>query len=122
MIEKWQARGVVFWLVFVDPDQDADEVRAHVRDYGYPGRIALDRAHKLVELVGATITPEAAVFAPGRRLVYHGRIDDRFADVGVARAQPTTHELEDALAAALEGRPPAVVHVAAIGCLIDDLR
>ena len=32
----------------------------------------------------AAIAPEAAVFAGGR-LVYHGRIDDRFVDFGIDR-------------------------------------
>ena len=119
---KWQPRGVAFWLVYVDPAQTETQVREHVRDFGYPCRVALDRAHELVDLVGAKITPEVAVFTPARRIAYRGRIDDRFVDLGVARPQATTHELEDALEAVLSGREPAVAHAPPVGCVIDDLR
>ncbi|MBL8842067.1 MAG: redoxin family protein [Planctomycetes bacterium] len=118
---EYGPRGVEFFLVYVDPDQSDDEVRAHVRDYGYACRVLLDRRHELVSLAGATITPEAALYVAGRRL-YRGRIDDRFAALNVMRAQPTVRDLADALDAALAGREPLVAETLAIGCVIDDLR
>jgi RND family efflux transporter MFP subunit len=122
LVAAWTRRGVDFWLVYVDPKQTPSSVRQHAKDYGYTARIALDPRHELVRLVNATTTPEAALFTKERTLVYHGRIDDRFADVGVARAQPTTHEVEDALAAVLDGRTPKVASAPPVGCTIDDLR
>jgi len=122
LVSEWQPRGAAFWLIYVDRDQTEAEVRQHVRDYAYACRVALDRRHELVDLTGATITPEAAVFAADRTIRYVGRIDDRFADLGVQRAQPTSRDLEDALAAVLDGRLPAIARAPAVGCAIDDLR
>ena len=79
------------------------------------------RKHALVEAAGARVTPEAALFVPGAggaRLVYHGRIDDRFVEFGRMRPAPTTHELEDAIAAVLAGKAVPRASAPAIGCAI----
>ena len=39
----------------------------------------------------------------GPRLVYRGRIDDRYVDFGTARAAPTTRDLEQVLDAIVAG-------------------
>jgi hypothetical protein len=51
-------------------------------------------------------------------LRYRGRIDDRYLDFGVDRLTPTTHELDEALAAVLAGREVARPVVPAVGCAI----
>jgi hypothetical protein len=59
-------------------------------------------------------TPEILVFGPDRRLAYHGRIDDAPKDAAAA----TTHELQDAIEALLEGRDPEPAETWAIGCTV----
>ena len=56
------------------------------------------------------------------RLLYHGRIDNRYEDFGRARPAATTHELDDAIAAALAGKKPTPDHANAVGCYISDLE
>jgi hypothetical protein len=73
-----------------------------------------------VKFSGATITPEAVVVANGK-VVYRGRIDDRYVEIGVERAAPTTHDLADALTATLAGTPIARPITQAVGCFIADL-
>jgi len=119
---EYAPRGVAFFLVYVDPGQTDDEVRAHVRDYGYPCRVLLDPGHQLVALAGATITPEAALYLPGGRRAYRGRIDDRVVALDVIRPQPTRRDLAEAIDAALAGRAPEVAETPAIGCVLGDLR
>ena len=63
-----------------------------------------DRNQELVEFTGVSVTPEVAVFDRNGRLVYRGRIDDRYIDFGKDRPQPTTHDLERALEAVSAGR------------------
>jgi hypothetical protein len=67
------------------------------------------------------VTPEAAVYANGR-VVYHGRIDDRYVDLGLERPAPTVHDLDDALTAVLAGRPVEHPVTQAVGCYIADFR
>jgi hypothetical protein len=81
-----------------------------------------DPEHKLVKQSQAQITPEAAVFDSNGRLVYHGRIDNLYEDFGHARKSATTHELSDAIEAAIAGKPLSGKATPAVGCYISDLE
>ncbi len=72
-------------------------------------------------MAGATITPEAALFDREGTLHYLGRIDDRFTDFGKARQRAHSRDLEQALAAVLEGKPVPVSRTSAVGCFLADL-
>jgi hypothetical protein len=72
-----------------------------------------------VKFTGATVTPEAAVYAGGR-IVYRGRIDDRYVDLGRERLEPTVHDLADALAAVVSGKPVPNPVTQPVGCFIAD--
>lgn len=114
-----------WWMVYPDPDVDADAARRHHAEYALPGTPLRDPSHVLVARVAAKVTPEVAVFAPtatGPSLAYHGRIDDRVPAFGRARPQPTVRELSDALAALAAGADPPSDHADAVGCPIGDLR
>ncbi len=118
---EFSAKGVQFWLVYPDRGDTAANVANNVKEYGYQLPILRDPDRALVTRSDATITPEAAVFLRGE-LIYHGRIDDRVAAFGKVRPAPTTHELQDALNAALLGKKPAVTEAPAVGCYISDLQ
>lgn len=116
-------QGVAFRLMYANPADQPDAIREHVRSFGYAGAIEplRDPAHAFVKFSGATITPEAVVVANGR-VVYRGRIDDRFVDFGVDRPAATVHDLADALAAVVAGRPVPHPVTQAIGCYIADYK
>jgi hypothetical protein len=119
--EAFGSKGVVFRLVYPNPSEDAHAIREHMAAYGYAGVFEGVRDPKLalVNFVGATITPEAAVVAGGR-VVYRGRIDDRFVDLGRERPAPTERDLFDALTAIVAGKPAPHATRQAIGCYISD--
>ncbi|MCU1278053.1 MAG: hypothetical protein JWM53_1599 [bacterium] len=110
------AGRVDFLLVY--PDSSNDEMSAHRRAYDLTAVPAVrDPTHKLVATAHVEVTPEAALFKDGA-LVWHGRIDDRYADVAHERPAPTTHDLEDAVAALVDGRALPPAHPA-VGCAIE---
>jgi hypothetical protein len=110
------------FLVHVDPDLDADEARAHARDYGLEGLpILLDARHELARALGVTVTPEAAVLTAAG-LQYRGRIDDRFRALGSDGQQPERRELRQALADLRAGREVGVPRAPAVGCLLPEAR
>lgn len=111
-----------FWLVYPDKAQSPAAIRKYLQEYGYKLSALRDIAHVLVKRSEVQITPEAAVFDRNGRLAYHGRIDDWFYSLGRARNTPSTHELEDAIQAALLGRAPPVATSGAVGCYISDLE
>ena len=120
---EFRPKGILFRLIYPNPADGAAAIREHMAAFAYAGAVEAfrDPEHALVALVKATITPEAAVMAAGR-LVYHGRINDRYVDLGLERASPTTHDLADALSAVLAGKPVAHPATQAVGCYIADFR
>jgi len=112
--------GVAFWLVYPNPADAVPDIRDHLASFSYPGTALRDVRHDLVKRAGATITPEAAVYDSRGRLMYRGRIDDRYSAVGIERATATRHDLQGAIAATLAGTPIATRFTQAVGCYIAD--
>jgi AhpC/TSA family len=122
---EFEPRGVRFWLVFVDPAESPDVIRSYLTAYNHHADAVRDPRHTLVAFSGATVTPEAAIYvANGQRprLMYRGRIDDRYVDFGRSRPKPSKHDLREALEAVLAGRNVAPATTPAVGCIIADLR
>ena len=111
-----------FFLVYPGKKETPDAIRKHDREFGYTFAALRDPKHVLVKQSQAQITPEAAVFDAERRLVYHGRIDNLYEDFGHARKTATTHELADAIEAAIAGNPLNGNATPAVGCYISDLE
>jgi AhpC/TSA family len=111
-----------FWLVYPDKAESAEQIRKHDKEYRLTIPSLRDPQHILVKLSGAQITPEVAVFNAKRGLVYHGRIDNLYEDFGHKRSSATTHELLDALQAAISGSSIPEKATPAIGCYISDLE
>jgi hypothetical protein len=114
-------KGVAFRLVYLDAAESAPAILTHLRDYGYDIPALSDARHVLVSLTGARVTPEAAVFAGGR-MVYRGRIDDRYVDFNQVRSAPTQHDLRDVLSSLLAGTSVRPRTTNAVGCFIADLK
>jgi len=112
-----------FFLVFPVPSdfKDPARVRKHLADFDYGVTAILDTKQSLVKLAGVTVTPEVAVIDPKGRVVYRGRIDDRYIELGKDRVTPTTHDLEDVLKLAVTGNPITPRRTRAVGCFLSDL-
>lgn len=119
---RFSPLGVRFWLVYPDPDEPLDSIKSHLKEFGHPGQPLRDPQHRFVARTGATVTPEVALFDRSGRMVYRGRIDDRYVDFGKTRAAPTRHDLIDALQATLHGGPIDAPTTRAVGCFIPGLR
>jgi hypothetical protein len=120
--DEFASRGVAFWLVYPDAGETAAGIANHMAAYHFPGQALRDPHHDLVRRARVTIAPEAAVFDAAGKLVYHGRIDNRYVDIGMTRAAATTHDLEDAIAAVLAGHPVRQAETRAVGCWLADLE
>ena len=122
LYDQFTPQGVRFRLVYPNPLDDQAVITRHLQDYGYPQIAERDRNHALVTLAGATITPEAAVFDARQRLIYRGRIDDRFVELGRERPSATQHDLRHALTALLAGTRAQPARTQAVGCFIADMK
>jgi hypothetical protein len=118
--DTYEKDGVAFWLVYPNPADSVADIRDHVKSFAFPGTPLRDVKHDLVKVAGATITPEAAVYDAKGTLMYRGRIDDRYSAVGIEKAQATQHDLQDAIAATVAGKPVKQKLTQAVGCYIAD--
>lgn len=120
--DQFVPQGVSWWLVYHDPELTVEAIRQHLREYQLPEPVLRDPQHALVKKAKVRVTPEAAVFAPDGRLVYHGRIDNRYVDFGKERPAATEHDLAEVLTAMLGGKPIPKATATAVGCYIPDSR
>ena len=121
-ISKEYSDRASFWLVYPDKSEAPEAIRKSIAEYGYTIPVLRDPDHALAKFAHVQITPEVAVFDRDGKLTYSGRIDDWYIDLSRARSAPTTHELEDAIHAALAGQTVAQREVRGVGCYIADLQ
>jgi Redoxin len=120
--DRFEPRGVAFYVVYPDERESPEAIAEHLREYATHARPVRDPERALVRRVGATRTPEVAVFRRGGALAYHGRVDDRFGELGLERPAPTRNDLAEALDAVLEGIPVEVPFTTPLGCAIRERR
>jgi len=121
LTRKYTGRAFVA-LVYPDKTETPADIEKHLHDYSYKNTALRDTQHDLVKVSKVEITPEAAVFNGKGQLIYHGRIDNWYKDFGHARSAPTTHELDEAIQAALNSANPVPASVGGVGCYISDLQ
>jgi AhpC/TSA family len=115
------ATHTAFYLVYPIKSETTAQIREHTKAYGYHLPILRDPDYALVKRAQVQVTPEAAVFSPDGRLLYHGRIDDWYVDFARARSSPTTHDLSAALDAAVADKPVPAASAPAVGCFLPGL-
>jgi len=119
--QRFAPLGVGFYLVYTKRES-LEEIAAHARAFAFGFPALRDRGHQLVARAGVRVTPEVAVFVPGPRLVYRGRVDDRNERFGVVREEPTVRDLEVVLDELVAGRVPATLRITdVLGCTIPAL-
>jgi len=109
-----------FVLVYPVPSDSPELIRDHKKKFAYSIESIRDTDQKLVKMTRVTVTPEVAVMV-GEHMVYRGRIDDRYVELGRERPQPTQRDLESTLDALIAGKRVAPRETRAVGCILSDL-
>jgi hypothetical protein len=114
-----KSRGIGCSLVYVDPQLDVAGALKHRLEFGYAGFPAiLDSSNRIAEAAGATVTPEAVVIAHDGRILYRGRIDNRWTGLGQQRRQTTVFDLKNALDQIVARKPVTLPETKPVGCFI----
>jgi peroxiredoxin len=120
--DAYAGRGVRVYAVEADTTEPDAAVATYAKDFRYGFPLLVDPRQQLVQLAGATITPQAAVLSPDGRVLYLGRIDNRVADFGKQRPQATEPDLREALDAVLAGKPAPHPFTKSVGCAINRVK
>jgi hypothetical protein len=118
--KKYASESIQFVGLFPNRFSKKRSIRRFRKKYQIPFELRQDPHQAMARRVGATITPEVAVWNKGKdELVYLGRVDDTYAALGQRRTTATSHDLRDALQAIKEGRVPTVQRTKPVGCFIE---
>jgi peroxiredoxin len=121
--KEWTAKGVTWFTVISSaPGQQgyvtASEENAYMaRMHATPTAALLDPDGKLGHLYDAKTTPQMIVIDPSGKVVYDGAIDNR-ATPDQSDIKGADNYLNDALTAALAGKPIANAYTRPYGCSV----
>lgn len=115
--KEYISRGIQTFTVIADPDYSPRKAKSFAQDYGINAPILLTSQNRIVFSKGQAISPMALVITDKSRVVYEGRIDDRYPKLGVQR-KPQRRDLRIALEQFLTSKPITVPKTKAIGCII----
>jgi peroxiredoxin len=94
------------------PEDAFSEMQTRAKSLGLRVPYVVDDTSNVARAFGASVTPEAFLFASDGKLAYHGTIDDNRADPDKVGA----HYLGDALAAVAAGHAPKTTETKSLGC------
>lgn len=121
--KEWTAKGVAWFTVISSaPGQQgymtASAENAYVRKVGAdPTAVLLDPQGKIGHLYDAKTTPQMVVIDPAGKVIYDGAIDDK-PTPDVSDIKGAKNYVNDALSAALAGRPVATPYTRPYGCSV----
>ena len=114
--EKYAGRKVATYGVHSEPTTTGPVAAAHAKEYNLPFPIWIDPKQQLAGAAHVRVTPEAVVVSASGKVLYRGRIDDKYSTDGKRRDEPRVHDLEAALDAILAGKDPPQRETKAFGC------
>lgn len=113
LARDYAPRGVAFYLVDSNSEDDIGTLRTYARERAYPFPVIKDRGTILADRLNAQATPEAIVVDRARGVRYLGRIDDSADPERVGRRY-----VRMALDSILAGRQVPVTRTLTLGCAI----
>jgi len=116
---EFRTAGADLYGVLFERSLDRAAARKHLTEYRVEFSVLLDTSGELVERFQPRRTPEAFVIDSRGTIVYRGRIDDGYVNVGRPRAKVTSHDLADAMRAVLAGEAVSISATEPIGCPLE---
>ncbi len=117
LAEKYKQSGVTFIGLNPRPDEELPAMDEYAKRTKLTFPFARDSDVRLTRKLNFKVTPEACLFDRAGKLVYRGRIDDRYR-AGVAAGGKVTADLANAIDAVVAGKAPAISRTRPVGCPI----
>jgi peroxiredoxin len=116
LAKTFTGKGVLFYGIHADPDVTAADAAKHAAEYRLTFPVLLDPTHLVARPAGVEVVPSAVLLDPDGKILYRGRIDDRYTAEGIRREVPTRRDLEEAVKAVLAGKAPSRAEAKGYGC------
>ena len=121
LADEFADEGVTFVGVFSNQQDSLGDIRTFIREYSITFPVAKDSRNLVADQFLATRTPEVVLLDRQLKVRYRGRIDDQYRP-GSARSKPERHDLREALADLVAGRPITAPETEPQGCLIGRVK
>jgi hypothetical protein len=108
--------GQLGLLVARDDAQDIERLR---QEFKVTFPLYLDRRNMVAGKLGVKVVPTAVLLDEKGSVLYQGRINDRVEQLG-KRSTVRRHDLREAVAEALQGKPVRVAKTEAVGCPVEN--
>ena len=115
--DEFEGDGVRLIGVNSNSQDSLADIKQYVEEHKLPFPVIKDRHQTLARQFGATRTPEVFLLDRSNRIRYQGRIDNQY-EPGISRAEPTLHDLRNAIGALIAGQAVASPKTEPAGCLI----
>jgi hypothetical protein len=110
------AGEVGFYGIISDPTLNRRAAAQFVAEFKIAFPVLFDASGELAELLQPDHVPQAILVNSAGVIVYRGRIDDLYPEIGKRRGEPSRRDLLDAFTALAEKRPIPASRTAAVGC------
>jgi hypothetical protein len=120
-VDKTYNQGPFYFKAFFPSETSTEEkINQFMRSYSLDIPYETDYTRAKTNFYGATVAPEVVVYdEKNEKLLYRGRIDNSFADVGIRRRVITSRDLRNVLDAIIAGQEIEIVETKAIGCYLN---
>lgn len=112
------------WKVYCESGFLVKDAKKHVTEYNWGGQATLNgpspKSAALTSTFKISVAPTAVLFDQSGKVVYRGRIDDRYYALGKRRAQTTRRDFRLAIDAFLAGKAIPKPHGDPIGCTLTE--
>jgi peroxiredoxin len=115
---KYKSNAVTFVGVFSNYWSTLKSVHAFGEKYSIPFQLITDPGGLLAKRMGATISPEVFVENNSGELIYSGRIDNAFYELGKRKNTIISTELADVLEQLSTNKTVTVKKTEAVGCVL----
>ncbi|MFA0960838.1 redoxin family protein [Roseivirga sp. BDSF3-8] len=119
LAEKYKRKGIEFFALFPGKDLPLMDIVEFQRKYKLKPQVLLDNDYRMVDMLRASVTPEAFLIDAYGETRYSGAIDNWVYSLTKKRQVITRHYLDDAINSMVTGFPLEYEKTQPIGCFIN---
>jgi peroxiredoxin len=120
LFSEYSGKGISFIGLFPNEEYSSKEsINKFGKKYKIDFQLRRDEGQKMAKQFSATITPEIFVVNKSSgEILYRGKVDNSFEDIGKRRQVITEHYLRDALENIVQQKPVTIKETQPVGCFI----